>query len=91
VIEPYNKNRTIRFHAFQSIFTWLAMVAAGIVITIVAGAIQFVPFVGWMIYILLWAAFVLGSFGLWLWMMYKAYNNERFVLPIIGPLAEKQV
>jgi len=28
--------------------------------------------------------------GLWLFMMYKAYNNEKFVLPIIGPLAEKQ-
>jgi len=23
-------------------------------------------------------------------LMYKAYNKERFVLPVIGPLAEKQ-
>jgi uncharacterized membrane protein len=23
-------------------------------------------------------------------LMYKAYNNEKWVLPVIGPLAEKQ-
>ena len=27
---------------------------------------------------------------LWLMLMYKAYNRERWVLPFIGPLAEKQ-
>jgi len=33
----------------------------------------------------------LAFFILWLMLMYKAYNNERWVLPVIGPLAEKQV
>jgi len=32
----------------------------------------------------------LGFFILWLMLMYKAYNRERWVLPFIGPLAEKQ-
>jgi len=27
---------------------------------------------------------------LWLFMMYKAYNNERFLLPVIGPLAAQK-
>jgi uncharacterized membrane protein len=27
---------------------------------------------------------------LWIFMLYKAYNNEKVVLPVIGPLAEKQ-
>ncbi len=34
--------------------------------------------------------FQLGVLVLWLMLMYKAYNKERWVLPIIGPLAEKQ-
>jgi uncharacterized membrane protein len=34
--------------------------------------------------------FGFGFFFLWLFLMYKAYNKEKFVLPIIGPLAEKQ-
>ena len=34
--------------------------------------------------------FGFGMFCLWLFLMYKAYNKEKFVIPIIGPLAEKQ-
>jgi len=29
-------------------------------------------------------------FVLWIFLMYKAYNNERFMLPVIGPLAARQ-
>ena len=32
----------------------------------------------------------LGGLALWLILMFKAYNNERFKLPIVGDLAEKQ-
>jgi uncharacterized membrane protein len=32
----------------------------------------------------------LGGFVLWLLLMYKAYNGERFMLPVVGPMAEKQ-
>jgi len=27
---------------------------------------------------------------IWVFLIYKAYNREKFLLPIIGPLAEKQ-
>src|SRR6476646_8688292 len=29
VLEPYNRNPTIRFHAFQSIFAWIAAMVIG--------------------------------------------------------------
>jgi uncharacterized membrane protein len=32
----------------------------------------------------------LAFFGLWIFMMYKAYNNQRVMLPVIGDLAQKQ-
>ena len=91
VVEPYNKNRTIRFHALQSIFAWVAVVIASMAISIVSGIWALVPYAGWMINSLLWSAFALSVFILWLLLMYKAYNKERWVLPVIGPLAEKQV
>jgi uncharacterized membrane protein len=87
-VAPYNKDPFVRFHAFQSIFLSLAY----IVFSIVWGAIFGMFFVAglgflWsligLIASLVRAAFVL----LWLFMMFKAYNNERFSLPIIGPLA----
>jgi uncharacterized membrane protein len=91
VLEPYSRNRTIRFHAFQSIFAWIAVAVVSIVISIVAGVWALIPYAGWAITSLLWSCFGLAVFVLWLLLMYRAYNRERWVLPVIGPLAEKQV
>ena len=90
VIEPYNRNPVIRFHAFQSIFAWIAAMAVGMGLSMFSYPIAAVPVIGWLIDILLWLAFSLGVLVLWLFLMYKAYNKEKFVLPVIGPLAEKQ-
>ena len=90
VLEPYNRNPVIRFHAFQSIFVWIAAIVTGIVLSIVAIPLAALPFIGWLIVLLMWLAFSLGILVLWVFLMYKAYNKERFVVPVIGPMAEKQ-
>jgi uncharacterized membrane protein len=90
VLEPYSRNPAIRFHAFQSIFAWIAAMVVGMVLSMFAYPIAAVPFIGWLIVILLWMAFSIGCVVLWLFLMYKAYNKERFVLPVIGVWAEKQ-
>jgi len=90
VLEPYNRNPVVRFHAFQSIFAWIAAMAVGMGLSMFSYPIAALPFIGWLIDILLWLAFSLGVLILWLYLMYKAYNKERVVLPVIGPLAEKQ-
>ena len=90
VLEPYNKNKFIRFHAFQAIFFGIALIAISIVASILGLAFLAVPVIrllfGSLLHLVIW----LGSLVVWLLLMYKAYNNEKFVLPIIGPLAEKQ-
>jgi len=90
VLEPYNKNRTIRFHAFQAIFFFVAVFATYMVATILSLALGALPVIGWIFSILLHMVIGLGFFIVWLLLMYKAYNNQKWVLPIIGPLAEKQ-
>lgn len=90
VIEPYNRNPTIRFHAFQSIFAWIAAMVIGMALSMFSYPISAVPFIGWIIDILMWLAYSLGVLVLWLYLMYKAYNKERVVLPVIGPWAERQ-
>jgi len=90
VLAPYNQNRTIRFHAFQSIFLTVAMIPLWFVFMILSIALRFIPVLGALVMMLLWVVFGFGFFFLWLFLMYKAYNKEKFVLPIIGPLAEKQ-
>ena len=87
VLEPYSRNRQIRFHAFQSIFFNVAVIALSIVLTIITMILPW--FMGAMISLLslvLW----LGILGVWIYLMVKAYSNQKVVLPIIGPMAEKQ-
>jgi uncharacterized membrane protein len=90
VLEPYNRNKTIRFHAFQSIFMNVACFVVWIASIIIIGVLHFIPVIGTVLSLLMYPLLGLGFFGLWIFLMYKAYNRERFVLPIIGPLAEKQ-
>lgn len=90
VLEPYNRNKTIRFHAFQSIFFFAASLGVWIVVTILSIALGALPIIGWIFGILLHMVIGLGFFIVWIMLMYKAYNNDKLVLPIIGPLAEKQ-
>jgi uncharacterized membrane protein len=90
VLAPYNQNRTIRFHAFQSIFLNIAWIALWIVVTIISIALRVIPFLGVFVSIVLHLALGLAGFIVWLYIMFKTYNGEKIVLPLVGPLADKQ-
>jgi uncharacterized membrane protein len=81
VLAPYNQNRTIKFHAFQSIFMHLACIVLWIAGPIVLGIMHL-----WMLDPLIW----LACFGLWLYLLITAYQGKTVVLPIIGPIAQQQ-
>jgi len=88
VIEPYKNDKFVRFHAFQAIFFSVALIPVYIVFMIlgfILGAIHL-----GLLLLPLWLILVVGIFGGWLFLMWKAYNNEQFKLPIIGDLAAKQ-
>jgi uncharacterized membrane protein len=83
VISPYNQNKTVRFHAFQSIFLTVAYFVIQIAWSIISLLTHGLGF-------LLYPLLLLFFFILWLYMMYSAYNNKKIKLPVIGDLAEKQ-
>jgi len=85
VLEPYNKSRFIRFHAFQCIFVTVAFVALGIAL----GIISMIPFLG-LITIPLHFVIWLGAVALWIVLVLKAYQGQMFKLPVVGDMAEKQ-
>ncbi|MBI1787676.1 MAG: hypothetical protein HYR60_09030 [Acidobacteria bacterium] len=87
VLAPYNQNPTIRFHAFQSIFCNVAWIVLAIVLGIVTAALPLLlsP-LALLFHLVMW----LGGLAIWLLLMWKAYNGERFVLPVIGGLAQQQ-
>jgi uncharacterized membrane protein len=73
------ENRFVRFHAYQS----LAVFGSLSVLSLVAGVI---PVIGKLI------AFLVGPVWLVLWilLMVKAYQGERFKIPLAGDWAEEQ-
>jgi uncharacterized membrane protein len=85
VMEPYNKSKFVRFHAFQMIFFSVALIAIWIGLTII-GFVPGLIFVTFPLHILVW----LGSFIIWIILLIKANQGLMFKLPIIGDLAEKQ-
>jgi len=74
------KNKFVRFHALQSLLTFLAL-------SILAWILGWIPFVGWTLATLVWILMVI----LWLILMFKAYRGEKYKLPFVGDIAEKGI
>lgn len=74
------ENRFVRFHALQSIIAFVVILVLNI-------ALSVIPFVGWIISLLMAPLILI----LWIFLMYKAYQGQMFKLPIVGNIAEKQV
>jgi uncharacterized membrane protein len=75
ILEPQNK--FVRFHSLQSIIVF------GI-ITVAASILNWIPPFGWL-------GGIVGLIGIALWivLMVKAYQGEKFKLPWAGNVAEK--
>lgn len=70
------KDPFVRFHAMQSIIVF------GILTVI-----NFIPLIGWILSPLI----MIVGFVLWLLLIYKAYQGEEFMLPVVGDFAKKQL
>jgi uncharacterized membrane protein len=87
-LDPYKSNSFIRFHAFQSIFfnlAWLAfwivwMILSAVLTPVTAGIFGLIALPMMLI-------FALAGFGIWIFLMYQAYQQKLFRLPIVGKFA----
>src|SRR5271157_5215163 len=87
------ENKTVRFHAMQSILTLFPLM---IIIWILGAIMSMMLFAAggmgafgiWgivsLIITLIWIIMLL----LWLFLMWKAYSGEKFLVPIVGAIAE---
>jgi uncharacterized membrane protein len=90
LIEPYNRNRFVRFHSFQCLFAAAALIVIDVALAVASGILHLVPGIGWLITALLWPLYGLAIFALWLLLVIKAYQHEMYKLPFVGDFAEKQ-
>ncbi|REE78604.1 putative membrane protein [Paenibacillus taihuensis] len=73
------KSTFVKFHAMQSILVSVVLCVLNIVL-------GFIPFIGWLLGILLAPL----SFILWIALMLLALQGKRYKLPFIGNYAEEQ-
>lgn len=91
VMEPYKRDRFVRFHAMQSIFFCIAAIAFDIAWSILVDILTDIS--AWTAVVLTPIGLVisLGFFVMWLFLMYQAYGHKEFHIPVIGAMAAKQV
>jgi uncharacterized membrane protein len=88
LIEPFKRNRFVRFHSFQSIFLTAATIALAITIRILYSVLALIPAIGFLLAWLVSALALLGLVILWLVLVVKALQGTTFKLPVVGDLAE---
>jgi len=84
-----DKRPFVKFHAAQAIAMSIAVTVLYFVLGIFIGMMHFIHLglLAFLLYPLLGLAFLV----LWIFVMYKAYQHERYKLPIIGDLVEGMV
>lgn len=90
LVGPYNKNKFVRFHAFQAAFLGLAGIVAAIALQILTSILALIPLLGWIVGSLVWIAYGITLLVLVILLVVKAYNGERYSVPVIGDLATEQ-
>jgi len=73
-------DKFVRFHAWQSTLTFLGALLVSLLLS------SF-PVLGWLLNI----AFTAGLVALWVLLMLKAFSGEKFKLPYVGEIAERQI
>ena len=91
VIATEKDNKTVRFHAFQSLLLTVAYVVVMVVIGIVGGVLVGVTGSGALggLVTLIYGVAVLGFLGLMIFGCIKAFSGASYKLPVIGDMAEK--
>ena len=93
LVEPYSRDRFVRFHSLQCIGLWLAALVMGAALRLAGFLLFFVPVLGHLAVLLLSLlsmVVTLGFFVTWVVLIVKALQGERFELPVIGEFAEQK-
>lgn len=74
------ENKFVRFHAMQSIVTFGALF-------VICWIVPFLPYIR----VVLLPILFIGELALWIILMIKGYQGEKFKLPVVGDFAEKNI
>ncbi|MCU1295929.1 MAG: hypothetical protein JWO91_207 [Acidobacteriaceae bacterium] len=90
LMPSYKNKRFVRFHSLQSILLSVAVVLAAVAVRAIFFVLSAVPSVAFLIGWLAAFLVALGLFLLWVVLVVKAFQGKRFIVPLVGGIAEKQ-
>ncbi len=88
VIEPYNKDKFVRFHSFQCLFLAVSIIVLEVLLGVLGGVLGFGLGMGMVV----WSLYRLFSLLVLLVVILcavKAYQGKKLVLPVIGKISEQ--
>jgi len=89
LIEPFKRDRFVRFHAFQSLLFTGAVIATAILLRLISLVLVLLPGFGLLFMLLIFTIVAIGLGLLWLVLLVKAFQGETFRLGVIGQFAER--
>jgi uncharacterized membrane protein len=89
VLEPYNKNRFLRFHSVQCLLFCGAEILIAIALKLASVVLFIVPVFGPLLVLLVSMVVGLASLVIWLVLVVKAAQGVMFKLPLLGDFASR--
>jgi uncharacterized membrane protein len=89
-LDPYKKNRLVRFHSIQCLLLWAVMLAILALLRLAGLAVFLIPVAGPLLMTLISVIAGLAAFLLWVVLIAKALRGEMFKLPVLGEWAEQR-
>jgi uncharacterized membrane protein len=89
LLDPYRRNPFVRFHSVQCLLFWSLTLVAAVLVRLLTTLLLLVPVVGPLLAVLCVTIAALAALFLWIVLVVKAMQGERFALPLIGGMAEK--
>jgi uncharacterized membrane protein len=83
LVPQYRESRFVRFHAWQSILLW------GFFVVFTITSLLLSNLAAAMFFLLFGILASLAMFFLWVVLSFKAWQGDRFELPVLGTLAER--
>lgn len=88
-LDPFRRNRFVRFHAVQCLVVWLAGIVVALALRLLGMVVFLIPILGPLLVVIVDVAVILAVLVLWIVLIIKALQGEMFGLPWIGSVARQ--
>jgi uncharacterized membrane protein len=89
VLDPYNKNRFVRYQSIQCLLLWVAMLAGAAIVKVIGLVVFLIPIAGPLLAFVIYVVAALAAVLVWIVLVVKSLQGEMFKLPLLGDLAER--